>query len=187
MHNFIGTKRVLAKPMTRGDYNLYRGWDLPANENGDDAGFLVEYVDGGQSNHPAHAGYISWSPASVFYKAYQAQPVIAEYSADDIATEEMIKARGLNARRVSLDELHASIASIEVVRHTTSSGSVLRFAILVMNNGFCVAGRPSVAVSAENDNDEVGVSVAIRNAVHELWPFVGFRVVEEKYNAKHAN
>lgn len=67
---YIGTKRILAKPMTRLEYNEYRNWELPEDEDGSDAGFLVEYVDGGQSNHPDHEGYISWSPAEVFENAY---------------------------------------------------------------------------------------------------------------------
>jgi hypothetical protein len=67
---YTGTKTVLARPMTRGDYNAYRGWEVPADENPADEGYLVEYVDGGKANHPAHAGYISWSPADVFARAY---------------------------------------------------------------------------------------------------------------------
>lgn len=71
MKQYIGTKLVQAKPMTRRQYNEYRGWELPANENGDDDGFLVEYLDGGQANHPDHKGYISWSPLAVFERAYR--------------------------------------------------------------------------------------------------------------------
>lgn len=71
MTPFYGTKKIGATPMTRQAYNDYRGWELPADENGDDDGFLVEYVDGGQANHPDHEGYISWSPAAVFERAYQ--------------------------------------------------------------------------------------------------------------------
>jgi hypothetical protein len=66
-----GTKDVLAWPMSRGDYNAYRGWQVPADEDPADAGFLVEYIDGGKANHPNHPGYISWSPADVFTRAYQ--------------------------------------------------------------------------------------------------------------------
>ena len=29
MTAFVGTKSVLAVPMTRGDYNEYRGWKIP--------------------------------------------------------------------------------------------------------------------------------------------------------------
>ena len=71
MKQYIGVKLIKAAPMTRGHYNAYRNWELPANENGADAGFIVEYIDGGQSNHPGHDGYISWSPADVFVRAYR--------------------------------------------------------------------------------------------------------------------
>lgn len=66
----IGTKLIFSEPMTRLAYNEYRGWPLPADENGADEGYLVEYLDGGQSNHPNHAGYISWSPAAQHHGAY---------------------------------------------------------------------------------------------------------------------
>lgn len=68
---YFGTKQIIATAMTRLAYNQYRGWDLPDDEDGTDAGYLVEYVDGGASNHPDHDGYISWSPADVFDRAYQ--------------------------------------------------------------------------------------------------------------------
>lgn len=71
MKMFIGTKMILARPMGRGEYNTYRGWQIPLDENPADEGFLVEYVDGGASNHPDHAGYISWSPKDVFERAYR--------------------------------------------------------------------------------------------------------------------
>ncbi len=71
MKTYIGTKIIKARPMTRAEYNVYRGWDLPANENGADEGMLVEYIDGGQTNHPLHDGYVSWSPADVFDRAYR--------------------------------------------------------------------------------------------------------------------
>lgn len=71
MKQYIGTKLVNAIDMTRAAYNILRNWDLPADENGDDAGYLVEYVDGGSPNHPNFKGYISWSPKDVFERAYR--------------------------------------------------------------------------------------------------------------------
>ena len=68
----IGTKLILALAMTRLEYNNYRGWELPEDEDGNDQGKLVEYIDGGKSNHPEHEGYISWSPQDVFDNAYKA-------------------------------------------------------------------------------------------------------------------
>lgn len=67
---YYGTKLINAKPMTRGEYNVYRGWDLPADENGADEGYLVEYQDS-KANMPDYNGYVSWSPKDVFEEAYQ--------------------------------------------------------------------------------------------------------------------
>lgn len=71
MMTFIGVKLINAVPMTRQAYNDLRGWELPADENGADDGYLVEYLDGGKANHPDYQGYISWSPADVFVRAYR--------------------------------------------------------------------------------------------------------------------
>ncbi|WP_440111824.1 crAss001_48 related protein [Acidovorax sp. BL-A-41-H1] len=78
---YEGTKRVHATPMNRGDYNEYRGWQMPADENPADEGYLVEYVDGGKANDSRHAGYISWSPRDVFERAYTLVPVPAANTA----------------------------------------------------------------------------------------------------------
>lgn len=64
-------KHVAAKPMTRGEYSTLRGWQLPANEDGADAGYLVEYVDSGNPNHDHFANHISWSPKDVFDQGYK--------------------------------------------------------------------------------------------------------------------
>ena len=71
---YEGTKRLTAHPMTRGDYNAYRGWECPADESPSDAGYLVEYQDGGKANDSRHAGYISWSPVDVFERSYKQVP-----------------------------------------------------------------------------------------------------------------
>lgn len=71
MKEFYGTKKLAATTMTLGEYNEYRGWDMPENENPDAPGFLIEYLDGGKANFPNHKGYISWSPKEQFENAYQ--------------------------------------------------------------------------------------------------------------------
>jgi len=71
MEKFLGVKEIKAVKMNRQEYNDYRGWELPNDENGSDEGYLVEYLDGGEVNHPNHVGYISWSPKKVFERAYR--------------------------------------------------------------------------------------------------------------------
>lgn len=61
MQKYIGTKQIEARPMTRGDYNIYRGWQIPADENPADEGYLVRHSD----------VYESWSPKTQFEEAYR--------------------------------------------------------------------------------------------------------------------
>lgn len=59
---YIGTKVIQALPMNRKEYNTYRGWTIPEDENPEDEGYLVKYSD----------GYISWSPKAQFEHSYKA-------------------------------------------------------------------------------------------------------------------
>lgn len=60
MQKYIGVKQVEAKPMTRGEYNDYRGWTVPADENPADEGYLVKHSD----------NYVSWIAKDEFEKTY---------------------------------------------------------------------------------------------------------------------
>lgn len=60
MEKFIGIKIIEAEPMTRGDYNDFKGWNIPADENPADEGYKVKYDD----------NYVSWSPKQAFEEAY---------------------------------------------------------------------------------------------------------------------
>jgi len=68
---YIGTKQVLAKPMTRGDYNAYRGWTPPEGEDQSTEGFLIEDQTAAEANDPRHIGYISWQSADSFKHTYR--------------------------------------------------------------------------------------------------------------------
>lgn len=59
MIKYIRSHIVEAEPMTRGDYNKHRGWEIPANENPSDEGYHVVYPD----------GYESWCPKAQFEAA----------------------------------------------------------------------------------------------------------------------
>ena len=60
MNEYIGTKIVKAEPMNLGDYNNYRGWNIPEDEDPEKEGYLVKYPD----------DYVSWSPKEIFEEAY---------------------------------------------------------------------------------------------------------------------
>lgn len=66
MDLFQGSKMIAAQAMTLGEYNKYRGWPIPENEDPAREGYLVEYIGNNDSNHPEHKSYISWSPKKQF-------------------------------------------------------------------------------------------------------------------------
>lgn len=60
MRQYINVEQVEAKKMTRGDYNNYRGWSVPTDENPADEGYLVKHSD----------NYVNWIAKNEFEKTY---------------------------------------------------------------------------------------------------------------------
>lgn len=60
MRQYINVEQVEAKKITRGDYNNYRGWTVPTDENPADEGYLVKHSD----------NYVSWIAKDDFEKTY---------------------------------------------------------------------------------------------------------------------
>jgi hypothetical protein len=98
---------------------------------------------------------------------------------NDRAIEQEIQAKGKTAPRVTLADLEANIHHIETVKHVTQSGQVLRWSVLITQSGFAVVGKPSVAVSPENDDAEIGEQVAFENSRNELWPLMGYALKQQ--------
>lgn len=61
MEQYLGVKLIQAEPMNLGDYNKFRGWIIPEDEDPDREGYKVVYQD----------GYVSWSPKEIFEEAYR--------------------------------------------------------------------------------------------------------------------
>lgn len=95
---------------------------------------------------------------------------------NDQQIEQEIQAKGLTAPRVTPADIDAVIDHTNIVEFRAPSGQILRWAVLTCRNGYAVTGRPSVAVSPENDNAELGEKMAIDNARDELWPLLGYEL-----------
>lgn len=83
---------------------------------------------------------------------------------------------GKDAPRITGQDLIQNIVHTEIVKHVSHGGQVLRWAVLTTKSGFAVTGKPSVAVSAQNDSEKIGESVAIQNAREELWALMGYHL-----------
>ena len=98
---------------------------------------------------------------------------------NDKDIESEIQAKGLTAPRVTRDDMIANIAHTEIVKHVSVTGQVLRWAIITTKTGFAVTGKPSCAVSSENDDEAIGKQIALTNAEDELWPLMGYALKEK--------
>ena len=192
---YEGTKRLHATPMTRGEYNAYRGWENPASENPADGGYLVEYQDGGKANDSRHAGYISWSPADVFERTYR--PVVTTLPVIDPGPDSLereIQAKADNGPRVTPFEVEAHIRS---EFYFTAEQGVLgeselgtrpaswtnldqvTICVLILTNGTKIVGVNEGPVSRENFKADLGRQYARQKAVDQIWPLLGFRLRDE--------
>jgi hypothetical protein len=167
---YEGTKRLSATPMTRGEYNAYRGWKLPDGESPGDAGYLVEYEDGGKPNHANHKNYISWSPKDVFERSYrEIQPALP-----------MRYPQGAAPRVTELEvdqAIHRQDFTLLPDGRTT-------ICTLTLYNGFTVRGESS-CVCIENFDLMKGREIASQNARSEVWKLLGFRLAENLHNLAH--
>lgn len=103
---------------------------------------------------------------------------------DDDAIEQEIIAKGKTAPRVTPADLEANMVHVEYVKHISHGGQVLRWAVITTRNGFAVTGNPSVAVSPENDDADIGQQVALENAKNGLWPLMGYQLKEQLFQAQ---
>lgn len=105
--------------------------------------------------------------------------------------ESEIQAKGLNAPRVTPQDIEANI--IDERYFTAMDGAIgangspvwetekfphdalnlLTFCVLVLRNGFTVTGE-SACASPENFDAELGRKIARQNAVNKIWPLMGY-------------
>ena len=144
MKKYIGCKLIEAKPMTRGDYNKYRGWIIPENENPDDNGYLVKYPD----------GYVSWSPKQIFDSAY--------LKVDD--NKELPS--GVSIGQNMVDEFVSYTETYTLGDRTTVVRCVLR-------NGFEIV-ESSSCVDPKNYSEEMGHDICMGKIKDKIWELLGF-------------
>ncbi len=87
--------------------------------------------------------------------------------------EKKIKELGLEAPRITIDDIEGTIDSEEYLRSAISP--TLTICVLRLTNGFSVTGE-SACVSPANFNEEIGKKIARANAVEKIWQLEGYRM-----------
>lgn len=174
MRQYMGMKRINAEPMTRAAYNSFRGWELPRDENGDDAGYLVEYIDGGAANTTTYKGYISWSPKDVFERAYKSvDGMTFGMALEALKAGERVARAGWNGKGMWLSLSADNLGGAPVVRYVdhdkfwSKNNSDFAF-----EQGGCAKVLPCITMKTADDCILMGWLASQTDMLAEDWAIV---------------
>ena len=111
---------------------------------------------------------------------------------DDDSVEQEIRSKGLNAPRITPQDVEAAIASEHYftaaegfMGHAWATMSdsrgvkppapleLVTICVLVLKNGFTIVGH-SACASPENFDAAIGRKIARQNATQQIWPLLGY-------------
>ena len=144
MNYYIGTTLVKAQPMTRGEYNKFKGWEAPKGEDQTIDGYLVE----------DETGYASWRPGCQFDKYYLK------------VDENSNLPSGVSVGSQMVEDF---IVDYEVF---TKKGKIT-IVIATLVNGFTIV-ESSACVDPKNYNEEIGAEICKERIKKQVWNHLGF-------------
>ena len=144
MKNYIGCKLIKAAPMTLGEYNKHRGWQIPENEDPNKEGYLVLYSD----------DYCSWSPKAVFEKAYLEVEDNKDLPSGVSIGPKMVKGF---IREMVVDKIGDKTTMVRVV----------------LLNGYEII-ETSGCVDPSNFDQTIGTKICMKKIEDKIWAYLGF-------------
>lgn len=101
---------------------------------------------------------------------------------NDHEVEQEIKAKGLNAKRITKEQIDELVGDLTVHTHIVP-GTTCTLAAAVMPNDYVVAIASSACVSKANFDADLGEKIAttkvLEAARNELWELEGYRLKHE--------
>lgn len=144
MNHYIGTKLIEAKSMNLGDYNKFKGWTIPKDEDPKREGYLVKYSD----------DYISWSPKEIFEKSYIK------------VDENKNLPSGVSIGQQMVDDF---IVDYDVF----TKQNKITIVIATLKNGFTIV-ESSACVDPKNYDEKIGAEICKERIKNQVWNHLGF-------------
>ena len=144
MQKYVGVKLVEAAPMTWGDYNIMRGWAIPADEDPNDEGYQVVYS----------SGYVSWCPKDEFEKQ----------------NKQLFK----QDNRISQEDVDSWIKQLKIEEiEAPGTGAKITVVTATLANGFSIT-ESATCVDPENYDVALGVLSCMERIESKVWFLLGF-------------
>lgn len=144
MEKYIGTKLVEAKEMNLGDYNKFKGWNIPENENPKTEGYMVKYSD----------DYISWCPKK-------------QFETNNLKVDDNPKL--LSGVSIGPKMVKDFIKSYEVIERDGKTTIVH----VTLANGYKLT-EASSCVDPTNYSKEIGTQICLDKIENQIWGLLGF-------------
>jgi|GEM_PF-1529397 len=193
LKRYNALKKVQAKPMNRQEYNDLRGWDLPADEDGSDDGYLTVDINA-EPNLAGYDGYVSWTPKAMFesqfHEVSRQQACTAPKDDRELTDDEIKRIRETGSlcdchefvdsddselpNPITPEFLESQIVSVTY----TQLGKTLTHCQIEVKNGFVFTGE-SACADPENFDEVIGQKIAFENAKSKMWMPYGFLLKQQ--------
>lgn len=143
-------------------------------QNGDH-NYSVLVTDGSEGRATIHDGQTVAVREVVIAEYGQPQkPTVYRSGRDEAELEELLQAKGLNAPRLTPEDIDAAIFGAQFWQ---PEGTTLTVCAMQLNNGYMVTGE-SACASIDNFDAEIGKNVAYDNARNKVWMLEGYLLKE---------
>lgn len=160
---YLGVKFVSATVMNIGDYNLHRGWTLPADEDPTTEGFLVVYPD----------GYQSWSPSAQFIEANRpCNSLTFGHAIEAVKKGKRIARAGWNGKGMFVYLVKGTDVSSDLLRNEASDAFDAKYGDEIMVPGVQSIGSHFDMMAADG-TIVVGWLASQTDMLAEDWMIVG--------------
>lgn len=142
----ISTRLMQSEKMTRGEYNIFRGWNIPQGENRNDVGYKVTDT----------MGHVSWVPEE-------------QYNRNFLKVDENSKLpSGVSIGPKMVEDF---IVDYEVF----TKKDKITIVIATLRNGFTIV-ESSACVDPKNYNEEIGAEICKERIKNQVWNHLGFLI-----------
>lgn len=144
MKKYINTRLIEAKEMTLGEYNEFKGWEIPKNEDPTIDGYLIDCGN----------EYTTWWPGAQFKK----------YCLEVNDNKELPSGVSIGPKMVK--DFIKSYEIIERDGKTTIVHATLK-------NGYKLT-EASSCVDPKNYSKEIGTQICLKKIEDKIWGLLGF-------------
>lgn len=144
MKSFINTRLINAKPMTLGEYNKFKGWEIPKGEDPTIDGYLIDCGN----------RYTTWWPGAQFKK----------YCLEVEDNKNLPSGVSVGPKMVEdfIKEIHSE-----------TIGDKTTLVRVVLKNGFEII-ESSSCVDKANYSESIGIEICLNKIKDKIWHLLGF-------------